>query len=94
MACSLAWGRGTTGIIAILDGTAEAITVVVTMAADFMDAAGTMMVSEAADLSTKALDVEASMVVANFTVAVNSMEVVKASTAAEGFMAVAMVAGK
>ena len=101
MGCSLAWGRGTTGITAILAGTAEAITVVVTMAADFMDAAGTMTVSEAVDLTMKdsaaavdSMAVKGFVVAADSTAAVNSTEVVKASMAAGGFMAVAMVAGK
>lgn len=99
MGCSLAWGRGTTGIIAIRAGTAEAITVVVTMAADFMDAAGTMMVFEAADLTMKDSAAAAdSMAVKGFVVAaVSAVEkgstVGEASTAAADFMVVAAMAG-
>lgn len=99
MGCSLVWGRGTTGITAILAGTAEAITVVVTMAADFMDEAGAMTASEAADLTMKdsaaAVD---SMAVKGFVEAAASAvekgtTVGADSTVAVDFMVVAAMAG-
>ena len=99
----MAWGRGTTGITAILAGTAEAITVVVTMAAGSMDAAGTMTVFEAADLTMKDSAAAAdSMAVKGFVVAADSTAasavekgstVGEASMAAVGFMVVPAMAG-
>ena len=53
------------------------------------DAAGITRVFEAADLSMKASGAAASMVAANFMVAVDSAEVVEAFMAAGDFMAVA-----
>lgn len=87
-AYSLAWARGTTGIGIIPASMAEASTAAAGAIAGSADVAGIMTVSAAAGLSTKALDAAASMV-ANFMVAADFTEVVKAFTGAEDFMAVA-----